>query len=370
MPVLLSRLGKRLYARISRVGWDIVLVLTAFHFGLSWLLILAVGDGEIARGDVFWYFYATTATTVGYGDYSPATAAGRVVAVFWVMPGGIALFTTIVAKVIQSVADKWRERLRGVASYDSLTGHIVILGWHSARTERMVDHIRGGEDGEERDIVLCTAQAIDNPLPDRVSFVRGPALNAPDLLRRAAVAGAGDIIALGHSDEETLAAALGAAAVNGDAHLVAYFDQRSFADLLRAHCPHAECNVSLSIEMMVRSSQDPGSSRVQGQLLSTLEGPTQFSLRVPDDAGAVGYGALFAELKDKHDATLLGVADSALGDDLTLNAPARHRIAGGMIVYFMAARRIEPGQIDWSRLARGSEAEPVRRAALQEAGRC
>ena len=69
-----------------------------------------------------------------------------------------------------------------------------------------------------------------------------------------------------------------------DGYIVAYFDQHSFADLLKAHCPHAECNVSLSIELMVRSAQDPGSSRVQRQLLSALEGPTQYSLQVPEDA--------------------------------------------------------------------------------------
>ncbi len=241
--------------------------------------------------------------------------------------------------------------MRGLSSYENLSDHIVILGWHGSRTQRMVDHIRGDTGEEEREIVLCAADDIENPMPDQVHFVRAPALNSPDLLRRAAVAQAEYIIALGNNDNETLAAALGAAAVNGNAHMVAYFDQRSFADLLHAHCPHAECNVSLSIEMMVRSAQDPGSSRVQRQLLSTLEGPTQFSLKVPEDAGQVNYGVLFSELKTKHDATLFGVAESALGDDLILNAPTDHRIDPGTILYFMAARRIEATEIDWQALS-------------------
>ncbi|MCH7633360.1 MAG: NAD-binding protein [Proteobacteria bacterium] len=350
MYVILSRVAKRLYARISGLSWDIVLIMTVSHFMVSWGLIALVGGEKVASGEIFWYFYATTATTVGYGDYSPVTEAGQVVTILWIMPGGIALFTTIIAKVVQQVSDKWRKRLRGSASYENLTDHIVILGWHGSRTQRMVDHIRGGQGEHEREIVLCSAAAIENPMPDQVRFVRGTALNTPDLLHRAAVAKAKYIIALGHDDNETLAAALGAAAVNGDSHIVAYFDQQNFADLLKAHCPHAECNVSLSIEMMVRSAQDPGSSRVQRQLLSTLEGPTQFSLRVPADANPVTYGALFSELKTKHDATLFGVAESALGDDLILNAPSEHRVDPGMILYFMAAQRIEPAQIDWDAL--------------------
>ncbi len=351
MYLILSRVAKRLYARISGLSWDTILLLTVSHFAVSWGLIAIIGGEKIASGDIFWYFYATTATTVGYGDYSPITAAGRAITILWIMPGGIALFTTIIAKVVQQVSDKWRKRLRGLASYENLTDHIVILGWHGSRTRRMVDHIRGGQGEHEREIVLCSAQAIENPMPDQVRFVRGAALNTPDVLRRAAVATAKYIIALGHDDNETLAAALGAAAVNGEAHIVAYFDEQSFADLLGAHCPHAECNVSLSIELMVRSAQDPGSSRVQRQLLSTLEGPTQFSLQVPADANPVTYGTLFSELKAKHDATLFGVAESTLGDDLTLNAPSEHRVDAGMILYFMAAQRIDAAQIDWRALA-------------------
>ncbi len=243
--------------------------------------------------------------------------------------------------------------MRGQSSYENLSDHIVILGWHGFRTQRMVDQFRGDIGEKDREIVLCTAQDLENPMPDQVSFVRGAELNTPDVLTRAGVAAAGYIIALGHDDSETLAAALGAAAVNHEAHIVAYFDHDSFADLLKAHCPHAECNVSLSIELMVRSAQDPGSSRVQRRLLSTLEGPTQFSLKVPKDVGAVRYGDLFATLKENHDATVIGVAESALGDDLILNAPSDHRVDPGTIVYFLAARRIEPSEIDWPALNAG-----------------
>lgn len=353
MYLIFSRAAKRLYTRISGVTWDIVLGMLVFHFAVSWGLMALIGGEEIAGGQIFWYFYVTTATTVGYGDYSPVTEAGRLVTVLWIMPGGIALFTAIIAKFVQQIVDRWRRRLRGLASYENLTDHIVILGWHGSRTQRMVDQIRGGQGNDEHEIVLCSTSTDENPMPDRVRFVKGLALNTPDLLRRAAVANANYIIALGHDDDETLAAVLGAAAVNSSAHIVAYFDQQSFADLLKAHCPHAECNVSLSIELMVRSAQDPGSSRVQSQLLSTVKGPTQFSLQVPDSAKPVTYGALFSALKTSYDATLFGVAQTALGDDLVLNAPWEHRVSPGMIVYFMAPNRIESSQIDWNALGAG-----------------
>jgi voltage-gated potassium channel len=354
MHIILIQVAKNISARIARLSWETILILAVGHFAISWGAIILTGGEEIAGGAIFWYFYITSATTVGYGDYSPATWVGRLITVAWIMPGGIALFTTIIAKAVQQISDRWRKSVRGQTSYAKLVDHIVILGWHGHRTKRMVDQLRGDIGEKNREIVLCSAQDIENPMPDQVRFVRGAELNTPDVLKRAGVAKAWYIIALGHDDSETLAAALGAAAINPDAHIVAYFDHESFADLLKAHCPHAECNVSLSIELMVRSAQDPGSSRVQRQLLSTLEGPTQFSLKVPKDTDAVSYGALFAKLKESHDATLIGVAGSALGDDLILNAPSGHRVDAGMIVYFLAARRIEPNEIDWPALNTGS----------------
>ena len=223
MFIILSRFSKRVYARVSGLSWDTVTALTASHFAVSWGLLFFVGGEEIASSNIFWYFYATTATTVGYGDYSPVTEAGRLVTVLWIMPGGIALFTTIIAKVVQQVSGRWRKRMRGLSSYENLEDHIVILGWHGSRTQRMVDHIRGDRGEHDREIVLCSAQAIENPMPDQVRFVRGSALNTPELLRRAAVTNAVYIIALGHDDNETLSAALGAAAINRDAHLVGVF---------------------------------------------------------------------------------------------------------------------------------------------------
>ncbi|MEE8296909.1 MAG: ion channel [Hyphomicrobium sp.] len=347
MPVLLSRLARALYIRVSSLSWSVVLVVALLHFGVSWAGLAVFDGGEVSRSKIFWYFYVTTATTVGYGDFSPTTEIGRLVTALWIMPGGIALFTTIIAKAIQAFTDKWRRKVRGLGSYENLAGHIVILGWHGARTRWMVDHIRGDTSDVQTEIVLCSAQEMENPLPEHVKFVRDASLNSPDILRRAGIAHAAIVIALGHDDNETLAAALGAGAANPDAHLVAYFQQKSFAELLKAHVPQAECNVSLTIEMMVRSAQDPGSSRVQSQLLSTLKGPTQFSLRVPEAVGPMLYGALFATFKDRHDATLFGVAVSTVGDDLILNAPKDHPVRPGSLLYFMAARRINSGDIDW-----------------------
>jgi voltage-gated potassium channel len=307
--------------------------------------------GEIAELLEFFYFYVTTVMTVGYGDIAPKTDGGRLFAAFWLMPTGVMLFTVCIAKFVQSVASSWRKRMRGEGDYSYLNGHIVILGWQGLRTQRMVEEILADKDGQHREIVLCTTKEIDNPMPEVAKFVRDKALSESDLHRRAGSAGAAVIIALGHDDNDTLAAALAAASCNQQAHLVAYFEQQSFARLLSAHCPHAEVLVSLNVEMMVRAAQDPGSSRVQYDLLSALEGQTQFSLRVPAGAPAMRYGKLLSLLKERHGATLIASARDTLPANLRLNAPSDAEVGSGALLYYIAETRIDPAQVRWSEAA-------------------
>jgi len=316
--------------------------------------------GEITEGIAFWYFYVTTATTVGYGDVTPKTEAGRLLTILWIMPGGIVLFTVGIAKFVQFISDRWRRRMRGEADYSYLTNHVVILGWQGRRTAKVVEEILGDVDAETREIVVCTTKEIENPLPDCVKFVRDNALNTTGLHHRAGLRGAAVIIAPGHDDNDTLAAALAASAQNREAHVVAYFEQQAFADLLAAHCPHAEVMASLSMEMLVRAAQDPGSSRVQQDLLSVVGGQTQFSLKLPAHVPATTYGELLTQLKARHNATLIAVAEDVNGTGLTLNAPVAHRVGPGAVVYYIAATRIRADELQWLRAAEGVALAPAR----------
>jgi voltage-gated potassium channel len=344
--VKLARVFKTFYAHVTRMSWDALLLVVVLHFAVALVLMRVFETGEIAEIVGFWYFYVTTATTVGYGDITPKTDPGRLLTTFWIMPGGIVLFTVSIAKFVQFISDRWRRRMRGEADYSYLGNHIVILGWQGRQTAKIVEEIVGDVGADAREIVLCTTKEIDNPLPDVVKFVRDSALNTAGLHHRAGVAGAAVIIALGHDDNDTLAAALAAGVVNRNAHVVAYFEQQAFADLLTAHCPRAEAMVSMSIEMLVRAAQDPGSSRIQQDLLS-VRGQTQFSLTLPAAAAPLSYGALLAGLKAKHDATLIAIADGTHGRALAVNAPADHPVGPGAVIYYIAARRIRAEQLTW-----------------------
>ena len=342
LPSGFNRWLTRAYARASRLRWGFVLCLWGIHGLLSYALLWWAVEAALLPLDVFWYFYITTATTVGYGDLSPASVAGRFVVTLFVMPGGIVLFTTVLAKLIQDTTDAWRRRMKGLKDYARMAGHIVLVGWYESRTARMIELIRG-DASESRDILLL-ANLPENPLPDQVLFVQAGNLAAPEAIRQAGVPQADLVIVLGQDDNESLTAALAVGAVY-TRHLVVYFEQASFAPLLQQHCPNAEAVVSLSVENTVRTAQDPGSSQVVSQLLSNLKGQTQYGLQVPADQSTTSYGLLFRLFKDQHDATLLGLRD--VSGQVLLNPVSETEVPGGTVLYFMAAKRLHSDQVEW-----------------------
>ena len=131
------------------------------------------------------------------------------------------------------------------------------------------------------------------------------------------------------------------------AHIVAWFDSPGMAELLKSHCPQVESHTNITMELMVRSAQDPGSSRVQDQLLSTLEGPTQYSVQVPEGFASVNFLELMSFFKTEYEATVLGVADTVTGDDLMLNPPSHFQVKEKQVVYYMASERIHAHDIRW-----------------------
>ncbi len=339
-PVRVSHIFKALYSQLVRLSWWTLLVVLIIHYAVAAKLIWLFETGEITEIVAFFYYYVTTVTTVGYGDLSPKTAEGRLVTALWIMPGGIILFTTSITKFVHFLSTRWRRRMRGEADYSYLTNHVVILGWQGLRTQRMVEEITHDVGTTQREIVVCSTKDIENPMPTAVKFVRDIALSERNLHVRAGTVHAATIIVLGHDDNDTLAAALAAAAYNSDGHLVAHFQVQAFADLLTAHCRRAEAMVSCDTALLVRAAQDPGSSRVHHDLLSIMTGNTLFSVRLSANAKLSTYGELMTQFKHEHNATIVAIADDVLGNGLLLNAPASKQVGPDQVIYYIAERRI------------------------------
>lgn len=347
---MITRLYRRIYRHVAEMRWDALLALAIGHFLSSWALAAATDSGEITTSEIFWYYYLVTATTVGYGDFSPTTLGGRMVAVLWIMPGGIALFTTAIAKAAQAMAESWRRNMRGAGDFSKIDHHIVLIGWRGERSERLLDQLADRSGQSAPDIVILSDRLAQNPAPDRAHYVRAETMSDPKAFERAGLAHAQAAVVMAETDADALAGALAAAAVAPDVRLVAYFEDERMAELLKAHCPLAETASSLSIELLARAARDAGSAELLFRLASSQDGPTGYSLVAPDGFEGVTFGDAFVSFKRRYDATLLGVRGP---DERTarLNPEWSRPFRPGDRVYYVASGRLDPDAIDWAALA-------------------
>jgi voltage-gated potassium channel len=97
--------------------------------GLGYFLTEALDDRTLLQhfGQGLWWALVTI-TTVGYGDVTPTTTAGRLVGSA-LMVGGLVSFSLVTATVASIFIERKFRREKGLETVKE-TNHILILGWH------------------------------------------------------------------------------------------------------------------------------------------------------------------------------------------------------------------------------------------------
>lgn len=341
-------LWKRLYTAVATARWSMLLLVAAMHFLTSWALLVTTGEADLTgHAATFFYYYVVTATTVGYGDLSPAGDAGRIAASLYVVPIAIAIFTAIIGKAITDITSYLRRNHMGMGTHARKTGHIVVIGWQGDRTRRLIEGLIA-DGGRENQPVLVSSSLTENPMPSEIDFVSVETLSDGRGLERAGIAGSRTVIVRGRNDDETLAATLAAQAAAPDAHIVAHFEEEGPSRLIAGHCEGVETVVSVSTDIIVRAACDPGSSALARLMFSGSTADTAYSVRIPSDVMTT-FLDLLIHMKKRHAVTVIGTKcpDEGIVD---LNCAADKRIGSDDVIYYIADHRLAANEIDWQGL--------------------
>ena len=115
-----------------------LLLLVIGYTVVSYILLFAVGESALIQSPTdFLYYLVVSASTVGYGDMSPTTMAGKWVVMLFVIPGGLGLFALAVGRVASVFIDYWKQGLLGRRKV-SVENHILVLGWNEQRTLHLI----------------------------------------------------------------------------------------------------------------------------------------------------------------------------------------------------------------------------------------
>ncbi|MCF4174552.1 potassium channel protein [Vibrio sp. McD22-P3] len=338
------QLRKWFHSHLFELRFKSLAAAILLYAGLSWVLLRASGETDLTVPiSQFIYFIVVTASTVGYGDLSPTTEAGRWVAILFVIPGGLMLFAALLGRLAALGLDSWRSGQLGKRKV-TVENHILMLGWNGQRTIHLIRMLQHEETGR-RPIVLCSRSDIENPLPGEISFVKVNSYTDGREMEKTNIETASCILIDNPEDDITLSAALYCSNRNPNAHLLVYFKDEALSDLLHQHCPNSECIPAVGAEMLAKAAVDPGSSALHQELLSSTRGMTQYSVHYPSDAPDSSVEALFNWMKVEYQATLIAVD---VGNGIILNPDLEQSISAGNKLFYIADERID--NFSWKKL--------------------
>ena len=339
MPFLAYRLTSFLRTRLR--GWRLPLAVIVVVFLTSWAAMVLVepASNEITRPQNYWWYFIVTAATVGYGDFFPASTGGHVVGAY-VIVGGIVTLTLLFTSLADYVSSAKGRRSRGVVALD-VQDHVVVLGFHPGRTERVVSELTA--EGRLR-VVLCAWDDVpEDPLPEHpeVLFVRGD-LTRADVMRRACVDRARTAVVDGRDDNETLAIAVAVDHAAPDIHLVAALRDLTRREHLGYVNPGVQCVQWHMPYLLSEEAIDPGITQVYSDLMTSGGHGNTYSVKVPRGFPHTTVGDCQTWFGRTFSATLLAVRS---GDGLVVSPPWDRPVDEGTTLYYVAESRIEPSRL-------------------------
>lgn len=321
----------RILRSIARLEWSALAMLVGGHMAVTYLGLQAAGETHLTEPVTFSYYYFTTASTIGYGDLSPVTAAGQAFAFAWIFPGALSFYMVLLAKVTQSVTSAWRKRMDGHGDFSAEVGRTVIVGYMPCATQRVLrDLLAGGLSAQDVILIATRKPEFDY---EEIDFVLTEDLARAEDLVRGGVGSAKNVLVMGPTDDATFTAAMAVSHVAAGAHIVAGLECETRAALLEAHSSVVPV-ISQPPEVVASEVLDPGIGQVLSVLGAASTDVTAFS--VTPEAGPLDAGLVHAVFRQLG-MTFLGVQCGKTG--LKLNPPDATDVTGYPL-YYIAADRV------------------------------
>lgn len=267
-------------------------------------------------------------TTVGYGDISPHSLGGRVIAILMMFfgIGLLGMFSATVASIL--VQHRLREE-RGLSNY-RYRNHIILCEWNH-RTLEIINDLRADPKTAHQHLVLI-ADIPTKPInDDNLSFVAG---NVNDeTLERANLAEAQTVVILGDDrldttarDAKVVLATLTVESINREVYTIVEL----VSDANVRHCQRASANEIIvnnhvTSGLLARAALDHGITKIISGWLSVDHGDELYKVPVPSSLVNRTFVEALSPMKQQYGCIVLGMQRKAT-DEVISNPPGDTRL--------------------------------------------
>ena len=228
-------------------------------------------DGQVGFIDAIYYTTVTLSTT-GYGDIAPFTPQARLINAFVVTPFRIAFLVLLIGTTLEVLASQGKEMFRVARWRKNMDNHVVVIGFGTKGRSAIDTLVSNGLSRESVVVVDPGALAQEEAHAEGLAVVTGDATRR-EVLRRAGVATARQVIITTARDDTTVLATLTVRQLNPDAYIVAAVREQDNVPLVRQSGADSVITSSEAVgRLLGLASYSPNLGAVMEDLLTYGEG--------------------------------------------------------------------------------------------------
>jgi voltage-gated potassium channel len=218
------------------------------------------------------YYTTVTLSTTGYGDIAPVSPHTRLINAFVLTPLRIGFLVLLIGTTLEVLANQGREMFRISRWRKTMDDHVIVIGYGTKGRSAVDTLVSNGVSKDRIVVVDPSSTALGEAHADGLAVVTGDATRR-EVLRRAGVGQAKQVIITTDRDDSTVLATLNVRQLNPDTYVVAAVRESDNVQLVRQSGADSVVTSSDAVgRLLGLSSLSPTLGSVMEDLMTYGEG--------------------------------------------------------------------------------------------------